>query len=109
MKSSPLSHGSHDFGGFRSEKNSKNRLFLCVFFRHVFLYLGVIFCIKFHVLSEPKHVGDLEAATTGIVKLMMLKRNPPGRSLVRYHIFDSKKKSSQFCALPFLSSKRSFP
>ena len=32
---------------------------------------------------------------------MMLKRNPPGRSLVRYRIFDSKKKASQFCALPF--------
>ena len=36
---------------------------------------------------------------------MMLKRNPPGRSLVRYRIFDSKKKSSQFCALPFLVQK----
>ena len=35
---------------------------------------------------------------------MMLKRNPPGRSLVRYRIF-AKKKSSQFCALPFLVQK----
>ena len=42
------------------------------------------------------------------IKLMMLKRNPPGRSLVRYRIFDSKKKNSQFCAVLFFSSKRSF-
>ena len=45
MKSSPFPHRSHDFGGFRSEKNSKN-IFLCVFFRHAFLYLGVIFLHK---------------------------------------------------------------
>jgi len=43
-----------------------------------------------------------------IIKLMMLKRNPPGRSLVRYRIFYSKKKSSQFVHYLFWVQKDLF-
>jgi hypothetical protein len=70
LKSSPLPHGSHDFGGFQSEKQLQNRVFFCVLLLCFFVFLLVTFFDKNSYLGVTHRFALIKLTFTHVQPLV---------------------------------------